>query len=144
MVALGSLLCSQSCNAGIDVKEQGHIERSDIEYTNFLPTIEGFLKELRSGSIEKAYKDYTTDSFRNQISLEDFTKLVAKFKQLSNNKIFRYSSFYVENGVATFQGDMVSAEGSAIPVEFDIIKENGVWKILGMDLFQSEPAIAPR
>lgn len=111
---------------------------SRISPQPLLDVVEGQLKLLRTLEIEKAYNDYTTKEFRNKTSLDDFKKLIAKYKVLANNNLFQYQSFYVEDDIASLGGELHSIDGVAVPVEFDFILEDGQWKIMGIQIYQNE------
>lgn len=100
-----------------------------------LGVIENQLKALRDKEIDKAYKDYTSSDFQKQTSLEDFKELIGKFPQLSNNKLFQFQSFYTEDDIASFGGDLLSMEGDFVRVEYDLVMEDGKWKIYGMQIY---------
>lgn len=111
---------------------------SRINPQPLLDVVEGQLKLLRTLEVEKAYNDYTTKEFRNKTSLEDFKKLIAKYKVLANNNLFQYQSFYIEDDIASLGGELHSVDGVTVPVEFDFILEDGQWKIMGIQIYQNE------
>lgn len=145
--ALLILLCPLVVEAKIFLgeREKGVVsEPTSVDFNQVLPVIEDQLQDIRTGNIEKAYKNYTSEKFRKGTSFDTFKQLVKDFKVLSDNKLFQYQSFYVEEGIAIFEGDLVSTDGQAVSVEYDLVKENGSWKIMGMQLYQSEQAMPPR
>lgn len=111
---------------------------SRISPQPLLDVVEGQLKLLRTLEVEKAYNDYTTKEFRNKTSLDDFKKLIAKYKVLANNNLFQYQSFYIEDDIASLGGELHSVDGITVPVEFDFILEDGQWKIMGIQIYQNE------
>ena len=124
-------------------KEEKAKETVHVESQQLLEIIDKNLQELRAGNIEHAYLNYTSEQFRKDTSLEAFKKLVQQFPELSQNKLFQHQSFYVNNGIATFQGDLISKNGKAISVEFDLIEENAQWKIFGIQIFNTKEALPP-
>lgn len=117
---------------------------SHIEYKNLLAVIEQQLQALRSGKIDNAYKRYTSKEFQNETSLEQFARLTQWFTVLSQNRLFQPQSFYYEDGIATFGGDLISTDGKLMSVEYNLIEESGVWKILGLQIYQIEFTIPPQ
>src|SRR5690348_16290256 len=81
-------------------------EVTKIEPSEISSVIENQLKALRFKNIDAAYKNFTTKKFQKVASFEDYQKIVQSNKPLSDNKLFRYDSFYVESGVATFSGEL--------------------------------------
>lgn len=122
----------------IKSKKSSLTNTSRITPKPFLEVVEGWLKSLRANDIAKAYTDFTATDFRKQTSLQDFQKLVEKYKVLNNNKLFQFQSFHIENDTVSFGGDLLSEKGETIPVEFDFISEDGNWKILGIQIFKNE------
>jgi hypothetical protein len=111
---------------------------SRISPQPFLEVIDALLKTLREKKVEQGYNNYTSAEFRRKTSLEDFQKMVDKFKALNQNKLFQLQSFFIENDIVSFDGDLNSEGGETIPVELDFIMEDGKWKILGMQIYQNE------
>lgn len=147
VIALAALVCPFIGNGVLNgsVSERNAVVVPvNLDFHKLQQIIEGMLKEVRAGNIEKAYNDYTTETFRKNTTLTQFKKFIEEYKVLSNNKVFQYQSFYVENGVATFGGDFVSNNGEQVTAEVDLVQENGSWKINGIDLIESEPALPPR
>lgn len=111
---------------------------SRINPQDLLAVIEGLLAAMRSGDIDKAYQEFTSTEFRERTSLEEFKVLTNQYPSFSSNKLFQFQSFYTENDIATFGGDLLSATGVSIPVEYDLVLENGKWKIYGIQVYQNE------
>jgi hypothetical protein len=109
--------------------------------SQLMPVIDGLLSAVREGNIEKAYQDYTAEDFRKVTSLDQFRQFISKYKVLAKNKTFQFHSLYFEDHIGTFQGALVSVEGEELQTEFDLVLENGKWKILGVQLFKPESAV---
>lgn len=126
--------------------QQGQSKSSIKEETVFdlqplLEIIEHLMADLRNKKISEAYADLTSKEFQKTTPLESFKQLVNDYDVLSQNKYFQYQSFYFENNIATFQGLLISKNGVAVQAEFDLVKEEGKWKIFGMQLFKQEMEI---
>lgn len=104
----------------------------------FLKVVDEQLAAIRSNELNKAYNDYTSTAFRKNISFEEFKTLVTKYEQLFNNRNFQFSSFYIEDDIATFGGELFSKSGEAISVEYDFVSENDQWKIEGIQIYKNE------
>lgn len=111
-----------------------------IDEAPVLTIIEEALALIRKAEIDKAYTELTALDFRKATSLEQFKAFVSSQPTLAKNKSFQSHSFYLEDGVATSQGTLTSTEGKEAQVEFDLVKEEEKWKILGLQLFKSETA----
>jgi hypothetical protein len=108
------------------------------------PVIESFLQSVRSGKIEEAYNNFTTEQFRKKTSLDEFKNIVNEAVVLKDNKLFKFLSFYFDNRVAIFQGSLISTHGDSLQTEFDMKPEGSSWKIDGIHLFKPEIINPPR
>lgn len=108
------------------------------------PIIDDFLKTLRAGNGEKAYYTYTTEGLQAQTPLKEFLKLVDENPVLKNNKLYSFQSFYFDNGIAIFQGALISNRGDSLQTEFDLKPVGSSWKIDGIHLFKPEMITPPR
>lgn len=120
------------------------VEDNSITWEELLPIIEQYLAALRSGKTEEAYRNYTTKKLQETTPLSDFEKLLKNTPVIQNNKLFKFQSFYFDDGVAIFQGALVSSQGESLQTEFDLKKEATVWKIDGFHLFKPEIIIPPQ
>jgi hypothetical protein len=136
------LISAKEPNHDIKAKKEALVNTSHINMQELLEIIENHLKAIRAHDIEKAYND-TSIEFRKKVSLEDYKNSISKSKPLSNNKLFQFQSFYTEDDIATFGGELYSIDGEYIPVEYDLILQDGKWKILGIQIYKNEYSQAP-
>lgn len=135
-------LCCLFPTVAFSVHETGAVASSqDEKYSLLLPVIEGQLKAIREGNIDKAYQEYTSADFRKVTSLEQFKELISQYAVLAKNKTFQFQSLYFEEHIGTFQGALVSTDGDALQTEYDLVEEQGKWKIEGIQLFKPEAAM---
>ena len=105
--------------------------------------INGFLEAIRLNKPDVAYKDFTSKEFQKKTSLENFKNIIAEKTHLYKNKLFQYRSFFIEDNIATFQGDHVFPDGSTLSSEYDFIQEGKDWKIMGLQFFKPEEMSIP-
>lgn len=96
-------------------------------------TAKSQLKALRDGDMIKAYS-YTSKDFRSSTSLENFQKFVDNYPSLKNNKDVSFSDRETSNGIGKLKGTLKSTDGGSTPIEYELVKENGEWKILSIKL----------
>lgn len=101
--------------------------------SGLLTPIEGQLKALKAGDINTAYS-YTSNQFQQATSLEQFTTFVNQYPSLKSNKDYSFTNRTNENGIGTVDGKLTAADGTVVPVEYKLVKENNEWKILGIDI----------
>ncbi len=96
-------------------------------------TIKNQLVALRSGDIAKAYS-YTSTDFRNATPLTDFEAFVNHYEALRENKRFSLTEKEIKDDTGVVKGTLYSKEGASTPVEYLLVKEDGEWKILGIQV----------
>lgn len=131
------LIGAKEPSKDIKIKRNVILNVSQINIQDLLAVVDAQLKAIRSNEIEKAYNDYTSIEFRKTISLDDFKKIISEIKVLSNNKLFQFQSFYTEDDIATFSGELISVDGTSVQVEYDLVLENDQWKILGIQIYKT-------
>lgn len=88
------------------------------------------LATIKEGNIEKAYNDYVSDSFKKNTSFEEFKTFVTKYSAIAKNKKASFTTWKVEGKKGYLQGTLTGEDGSTLLIEYELIKENGQWKIL--------------
>lgn len=126
-----------SADEPVEIKKTSLDNTTRISPKPLLDLIEEQLKLFRTLKIEEAY-NYTTKEFRQKTSLDDYKRLVAKYKALSQNNLFKFESFHIEKDIATISGELHSKDGEVVPVEFDFVMDNGKWKIMGIQIYKNE------
>lgn len=108
------------------------------------------LLNIKAGNIDKAYS-MTTKAFQNETSLEQFKALVNQFPVLNDFKEVTFWERKVENNTGYLSGTIESNSGAKMKLEFQLIKEDGKWKIqamrlseVGMEAPTTEPATSPQ
>lgn len=114
------------------------VSDSTINPNPLLTIIEEQLTALRAGNISKAYTEYTSSEFKKITTIDQFKRFVGNFSVLSQNKSFQFNSVNFEKSIATFEGTLISKEGDSLQAEYDLVQEQGKWKILGIQLFKPE------
>lgn len=102
------------------------------------------LAALRQGNIEQAYS-YTATDFQKNVTIGTFRKFIMNFPQLHENVDSSFTSVEFKDNFASITGTLTMKDGSTTPIEINLIKEDGQWKILEMNIKVnqgSQPAAA--
>ena len=91
------------------------------------------LHALQEGNVEKAYS-FTSLEFQKTTSLDEFKKYVQQHPQLANSRSVSFTERSFVNDSGLIKGTLKDKDGSTIPIEYQLKKENGVWKIQAMRL----------
>jgi hypothetical protein len=91
------------------------------------------LSAIKSGNIEAAY-GMTSSAFQKETSIENFKSYVEKYPILKNYKSVSFSERKFENSMGYISGVIEDTDGSKLKIEYQLIKEDGKWKIQGMRL----------
>lgn len=94
------------------------------------------LETLRKGEVEKAYQDYTSKSFRDATSLDEFKEFVNKYPILLQNQHVLFSQRAIKDHISILRGKLSTNDGLSTPIEYRLIKEDGKWKILSVRLLK--------
>ncbi len=87
------------------------------------------LNALRAHDFAKAYS-YTSAAFKRATSLQQFTEFVRAYPSLIENRDSTFNERSIDqNGTGTIRGTVEGADGSTTPIVYELIKENGEWKI---------------
>jgi hypothetical protein len=91
------------------------------------------LDAIRANDYAKAYS-YTTNEFQKATSLAQFTAFINAYPALKDNKDSTFTSRSIENGTGTLSGTVEAKDGSVTPIIYQLIKENGMWKIQNIEV----------
>ena len=95
--------------------------------------VEKQLALLRQGDIKGAY-GLTCKDFQKATSPEQFTAFVKSYPSLSQNQGHTFTTRSIENNIGTVKGTLTAKDGAVTPVEFQLVKEQGEWRILFIEV----------
>lgn len=101
--------------------------------SGIVEVVEKQLALLRQGDIKGAY-GLTCKDFQKATSLEQFTGFVQRYPSLSQNQSHTFTSRSIENNIGTVKGTLTAKDGAVTPVEFQLVKEQGEWRILFIEV----------
>lgn len=90
---------------------------------------EDYLAVLKRGQTSEAY-DMAASGLRKETSLAQFNKVMSEFPILSRHTSFKVNSRQFENAMGSVTGELSDASGSRAEIEFILVKEQGVWRVL--------------
>jgi hypothetical protein len=109
-----------------------------------LSLIENQMADIQSHQIEQAYERYTSNQFKIATSLEEFTYFINGYPEFSKNKNAFFGNIEPKpEGVFSIQGTLISTTGDSMNVEYDLVKEEGSWKIIGIKVFPIKKKLNP-
>lgn len=91
-------------------------------------TVKQHLEALRSGNIEQAYS-YVATGAQNTLTLETFRALVKNTPPLLQYKDSSFNEISIINNTGSVKGSVTGTDGSRVAAEYQMIEENGQWKI---------------
>lgn len=100
------------------------------------------LAAIRNNNLVVAYS-YTSKEFQKKSSMDDFKNFLTRFPVIKNNQSAHFPNREFENGEGIIKGTITAKDGTAINIEYRVIKENGAWKILGMKVSPPKIETAP-
>lgn len=107
----------------------GEATPSSYKVRDLIAAIEAFLSALRANDMAKAYQ-YTSKEFQYANSQTDFDLFFSKHPAFAQSQASRFEKEVFNNAIATFSGQLILPQNKVMPVEFDLVQEDGHWKIL--------------
>ena len=92
------------------------------------------LEALRGNDYSKAYFAFTSVDFQKSVSLPTFKLFIQTNRLLAMPTHFEIDGITYDGVLAKVKGKISDAYGGMARVEFDLIQENGLWKIRRFDL----------
>ena len=87
------------------------------------------LKAINSGDFEAAY-EYCSNEFKKETSYDDLVVIIEGNPQIYKSRSSSFNEVNIKNGVATVSGTITGKDGTVTPMVYQLVKENGKWKIL--------------
>jgi len=91
-------------------------------------TIKEHLAAINDGNFELAYTKFS-ESYRRENSYKQFRDQIEEFSSLLPSQEASFPNIRIVNGRASVEGTLTGRDGAIFPVEYELIKEDGVWKI---------------
>lgn len=86
------------------------------------------LDALSRGDIARAYL-YFSDSYRTEVSLEAFHRVVAVHRSLFRPRQVRFARCAVSGNQADLELRVTTASGTDYPVQYHLVRERGSWRV---------------
>ena len=97
---------------------------------DLLNVIHSFLNVVRNKDFSSAYNQFTSQNFHENNSLKDFEDFMQKHPEFLKSSGSSFEKLTYNNNIATFNGKLFLSDKMYMPVEFDLIQDEGKWKIL--------------
>jgi hypothetical protein len=105
--------------------------------SDIVKPVERQLAFLRQGDLKGAYSE-TAIAFRDAVPFEKFEAFVKQHPALARNKSHSFTERSVDaKGTGTLKGTLTDDRGAVLPVEYRLVKENDVWRILSIRIGES-------
>jgi len=91
--------------------------------------IKDHLAAVNDGDYEKAYS-YCSNKFKKETSYDEFVQIVEGNPQIFKSKKSSFGQIDIKNGIATVNGSITGKDGTVTPMVYQLVKEEGKWKIL--------------
>ena len=92
---------------------------------------------VEESKIKEAY-DATSEGFKEETSLEIFNTFVEQHPFLKENNSFSFPEISEKGNVTILRGTLVSENNYTTKIQYKIVKEDGRWKIHGIEINPSE------
>lgn len=92
---------------------------------------DAFFALVKDGQTEQAYQS-TAQPFRDATTLDQFKSFLDQ-TGLNDYKSASYNSRAFENDQGRIEGTVTLSDGTSKPIQVDLMKENGTWKVQGIN-----------
>ncbi len=93
---------------------------------------DNFFSLIKNGQIDSAYETLSIQ-FKDKTTLENFKIFIETYSINDFNSVF-WNSRTINPGIAELEGNIKTKNNQTVPVKISLIKEDGKWKILGIDV----------
>ena len=120
-------------------QEEAKEEKSESPHAADLKAVvEGQLKALEAGDIDKAYNDYVSKEFREATTSEAFQQFIKGLPILAQHRSYSFVETTEEGGKGFVILSLVQDPGKEILIEYTLTQEDNKWKIQGFRVDQFE------
>ncbi len=90
--------------------------------------LEDHIRAINQSNYELAYT-YFAEDLKEDFSLQEFREELERFSSLLPSRNSSFSHVTVVNNKATIEGTLTGRDGAIFPVRYELIREQGVWRI---------------
>lgn len=106
---------------------------ANVATSGIVKVAEKQLNFIGSGDLKGAYA-LTSNEFQKSVSYDNFVNYINSYEALKNNKDHEFTEKETSGDTGTIKGTLTAKDGTAVLVEYKLVKESGDWKILSIDL----------
>lgn len=105
-------------------------ETKHVKMREMVDIIHSFLDALKHQEYRLAFQQWTSEDFKKNNSDKDLQFFVENHPELIKSNSSTFERLIFNNSIATLSGSLILPGHRVLPVEFDLIEEEGKWKIL--------------
>ena len=90
--------------------------------------LDAHVQAINSGNYQLAYTHFS-DDLKQDISFDEFREDLERFSSVLPSVNSSFSHVNVVNNKASIEGTLTGRDGAIFPVEYELTREKGVWKI---------------
>jgi hypothetical protein len=122
-------------------EEYEYQSASELEFdsTPLKSAVYSIMSEIRTGNLKKAYEDHTSSDFRTTTTFHDFENFIKENPSFSQNQTVELDDLTFDNNIASITGTLKDAESKKYSAEYNLVEENGQWKIFHVRVWPQDP-----
>lgn len=127
--------------AGVQITSTSNLTSSipDFNADDLLVILNSFVEDLKANQLEQAYNTHTSQDFKKATSYDNFKQFIESHPVLNHVTDYTFDKLGFNGNIATYQGTLVNEDKPLQEVQYQLIQEDGKWKILKIELLdQSE------
>ena len=107
--------------------------------SDVVKTTEDYLALLKQGKYREAY-EASAEGLRQESSFDDFQQVMEAFPILASHTKYSVGSRSFENNTGEVKGELTDAGGNTAAIDFVLVKENDVWRVLSLHIKRGKSA----
>lgn len=97
-----------------------------------LEIVKEHLQTIQQGQLTEAYYAFSSSSFQEAISLEEFKHFLHNHPLILSAKTQQFEKLKPKKGIETIRVHFISEDGGKLTLEYQITKQRKAWKILAI------------
>lgn len=111
-------------------------DAADFDASVLIKPMQAQLDAIKAGDVKRAYENYTSKAFREATDFNQFKKFLEGHSVFTHNSGADFYKLSFNNNIGIYNARLKSTDGDVREVEYSLIKEDGVWKIMQIQIYE--------
>jgi len=112
-------------------------EMKDFDASFLFDVIRKQLKKINEKDLIGAYQEYSSVDFKASTPFDAFADFINTNPIFKDHESAQFKDLSFNNNIATIQSNITGKDGTISVIEYDLVKEEDQWKILGIKILNA-------